>query len=329
MKIVRSVDVGYGNVKYVASRSEQEIHCKMFPSLAPMASSLKLSTGMSEARDTVLIPCDGVTYEVGPDSRLGLKKHHSRILHDDYMRTGEYMALLRVALSYMKVPVLDLLVVGLPVQLMTTHSLQLAQKLQGIHPIDAGRTVEVKHVWALAQPLGGLLDYAMGPGLYETAADQVNLIIDCGYYTVDWLTSMGLKVMPERTGSIPGGTHVILEALARSVSESLGVPYTDMEVLERALIKGQLQVGGTKMDLKRYWPKVQVRLDEAANAISSSVGDALDVANIILVGGGARFYEASIHQRFPAPNLIVAPDPVFANLRGFQRAGERHSSVGT
>lgn len=329
MKIVRAIDVGYGNTKYVASRSEQQIRCEMFPSLAPLASHLKLTSGMpvSDVRDTVTVEVEGVRYEVGPGAALNLKAHNVRILHGDYTNTQEYLALARAALSYMQLPHVDLLVVGLPVGLRNTRAQTVAQRLKGVHVLADGREVDVRHGWTLAQPLGGFLDYAMGRGLYETLSDQVNLIIDPGFYTIDWLTGLGIKVMPERTGSFPGGTHAILRTISKSISETLGVEYTDTEAIDRSLVKGRLRVGGREIDLAPHWRQAQARINEAVNAIANSVGDGLDINNIILVGGGANFYESAVRRRFPTPRLIVAPDPIFSNVRGFQIAGEHHVSA--
>lgn len=326
MQTIRAVDIGYGHVKYVISRSEREIRCGMFPSLAPVVPHLELATGMDVARDTVAVEIDGIKYEVGPGARLGLKANHTRILHGDYVDTPEYAALALGALSYMQVPHIDLLVVGLPVGLLTTKARVLAERLKGRHGIGGGREVTVDHVWVLAQPLGGFLDHAMGRGRYETLADQVNLIIDPGYYTVDWLTGLGLNVMPERTGSFAGGMHALLKAIARGVGTALGVAYTDFDAIDRALEMGTLRVGARQFDLTPHWRPAEAYISEAVNAIHNSVGDALDVHNIILVGGGARYYEAAIRNRFPAPRLIVAADPVYANVRGFQIAGEHYAA---
>lgn len=327
MKTIRAIDAGYGKVKYVKARSEKEIICEMFSSLAPIASNLEVSTGLSAARDTVRIEVGGVYYDVGPGARLGLKAHNTRILHSDYSTTPEYLALTRGALAKMNVPEIDLLVIGLPVDRMNSRAQPLAQQLKGFHPVVDGRGVHVHHVWTLAQPLGGFLNFAMGQGLYETLSDQMNLVVDAGYYTVDWLTGLGIKVMPERTGSFPGGTHVILQALARSVSEELGVVYTDIDAIDRALEKGRLRVGGSEIDLTPHWRQAQARIGESANAIANSVGDGLDLNNIILVGGGAKYYESAIRRLFPTPRLIMSPDPIFANVRGFQIAGEHHAST--
>lgn len=327
MAIIRSVDVGYGNVKYVASRTDEGIRCKMFPSWAPLASDLALDSGMRRTRDTTIVEVDEVRYEIGPDSRLGLKAHNVRILNNDYATSQEYLALLRGALSYMHVSEIHLLVVGLPVSLMNGRAQSLIRRLKGVHRLADGRSVHVHHVWALAQPLGGFYDHALGQGAADMLSDQVNLIIDPGYYTVDWLTTFGAKVMPERTGSFPGGVHAILQAMARGIGEQLGVSFTDIDAIDRALINGKLRLGGQTLDLSPHWQRAQPRVHEVMNAIANSVGDALDVENVILVGGGARLFEPVLRKRFHAARVIVAPEPIFANVRGFQAAGERHNAL--
>jgi plasmid segregation protein ParM len=324
-QMIRAIDAGYGNIKYVVARSAQDITCRMFPSLAPVASHLKLTTGMSMARDTVIIEVDGTPYEVGPEAGLVLGRHHARVLHGEYVDTPQYLALMRGALSYMRVGEVDLLVVGLPVSLMNSKAHVLAKRLQGQHLVN-GREVTVQHVWTIAQPLGGFVDYAMGQGIYQRLADQINLVVDVGYYTVDWLTGLGLQCMPERTGSFPGGVHSILNAVARSVSEELGEAYTDCDAIDRSLKSGMgaLSIGTHALDLTRHWRLAQVSVDEAVTAIANSVGNVQDVRNIILVGGGAKHYQAAIRKRFPRPILTMAPNPIFSNVRGFQRLGEHY-----
>lgn len=51
------------------------------------------------------------------------------------------------------------------------------------------------------------------------------------------------------------------------------------------------------------------------------VGDAADINNIILVGGGAFFYRKALKTAFPHHELQELKDPIFANVKGFQFAG--------
>ncbi|MHB1955448.1 MAG: PRTRC system protein D [Sulfobacillus sp.] len=328
MKVIRAIDVGYSQTKFTVSGSDHNIQCRMFPSLAPLANPLALSSGIGQTRDTVCVDVEGVAYEVGPDCRLGLKARHTRILNDHYLRTPEYLALVRGALLSMNVPALDLLIVGLPVQLIASHARELAQRLHGVHPVSHGRTVEVRHVLTLAQPVGGLFQFAMGSGAYKMGGDQVTLIVDPGYYTFDWLSAVGVKIMSSRSGSVPGGVHALVDEISRAVGETLGTNYHNVDAIDRAITRNQsLRVGAREINISAYWPKAQVRIEEAVNAMANSIGDGLDVTTIVVVGGGAKLYEPAIRARFPLSNVVVALDPIFANVRGFQLAGERHASV--
>lgn len=76
--IVRAVDVGYKNTKVTVSVAD-EIQCKVFPSVAPMAADCELSAAFGRKRNTVIVEVDDLAYEVGPDTRLAEKvmpAHH-------------------------------------------------------------------------------------------------------------------------------------------------------------------------------------------------------------------------------------------------------------
>ena len=64
-------------------------------------------------------------------------------LHDEYTETPEYMALLRGALSMMKVSHIDLLVVGLPVVLFAVKKAAFEKAMTGRHDIGGGKAVTV------------------------------------------------------------------------------------------------------------------------------------------------------------------------------------------
>lgn len=326
MSVIRAVDVGYGHTKFVARRAPGAIDCRMFPSLAPLASDIALGLGKHQQRDTAIIEVDGVRYEVGRDARTALKAHHTRILHNQYANSPEHLALLRGALFHMDVNEIDLLVVGLPVALMHERGRALTERLKGAHPLADGRRVHVRHVWALAQPLGGLYD-AMSRGAMSSGEDQVSMIVDPGYFTIDWSSVYRNQVMPERTGSFPGGVYAVLQTIARGIAEDLGMNFTDLDAVDRAMATGQLRVGGRTIDLARYEQRANVRIEEAVTAIANSVGDGLDVENVIVVGGGSGLYEAALRRRFPMARVLIAPDPIFANVRGFQLAGEHRNSL--
>ena len=62
---VRSVDVGFGNTKYVSGIMNGEIRCASFPSVVyPSARDLS-ALPLAERRKTVAVPIGGLFYEVG------------------------------------------------------------------------------------------------------------------------------------------------------------------------------------------------------------------------------------------------------------------------
>ena len=68
--VVRAIDVGYGNTKYLSLVTSNDIQCGIFPSLAPQASSgPDLAAGLMQRRNTVVVEVDGVKYEVGKIGR--------------------------------------------------------------------------------------------------------------------------------------------------------------------------------------------------------------------------------------------------------------------
>ena len=82
----------------------------------------------SERRKTVAVPIDGLFYEVGPEVNLAADTFRATQMHDRYTETPEYAALLRGALSLMKVGTIDLLVVGLPVAAFTAKKAALEKE---------------------------------------------------------------------------------------------------------------------------------------------------------------------------------------------------------
>lgn len=77
---------------------------------------------------------------------------------------------------------------------------------------------------------------------------------------------------------------------------------------------------GKECKLDKYLPLEKARQHLAV--MMTKVGDSTDIDNILLAGGGAEFYRDLVAEKFPLHQIHITPDPVFANVRGFQFAGE-------
>ena len=116
--VVRAVDVGFGYTKYVRHVDGNVITCNHFPSVAEASIIDPAERSWGGPRDTIAVRVDKMFYEAGPDIDLALGNFRPQLPRtDDYLRSPEYLALMRIAMDYMQVDTIDLLVVGLPVGL--------------------------------------------------------------------------------------------------------------------------------------------------------------------------------------------------------------------
>lgn len=331
-KIVRAVDVGYGNTKFVQFHTPgQEVACGLFPSLAPQAGTgPDLTGGVFQRRNTVLVEVNGVRYEVGKDAHLAQDASYARTLDADYAMSDAYTALVRCAMAYMGVPHLDLLILGLPVNIHAQLHEALANRMVGVHriPDTNGKAVEieVKAVHVTPQPIGAFFDYTIRHNLYGRMRNQTNLLIDPGYFTLDWVVAHGVKMVNSRSGAHSGGMSAILSTIGESVSSELGIQLHDFTALDEAIRSGvPPRFFGKPRDITEHIRLGKEKARQFVSVLANKVGNSgVDIDNIIIAGGGAEFFRDVIQEKFPNHELIVTEDPVFANVRGFQLAGEQY-----
>lgn len=321
--VIRAIDVGYGNVKYITEdQSNGEMKSAMFPAIALPASKYEIGDSHLQRRQTITVPVNGKEFEVGPDIELvkmGLSE--SDHFHEKYCESDEYLALFRGALRYMNTNHIDCLVVGLPVRYLKTKREKLENLLSGNHQISEHDTVTVKKVIILAQPLGGLIDHIKRTRMFGTIKDKVNLLIDPGMGTLDWIATKGLKEMPGMSDSRPYGVRMFLQRIMEELSIKEKIDYTDIREIDNGLRKGYFELYGREYDLERFLNKAYDQIAPAMNALKTSIGDGRNISNIFLVGGGADYYQKPIRKTFPNHRVLIVEEPVFANVRGFQWAG--------
>lgn len=322
--IVHAMDLGWGWVKYSRRSPEGGIEFGAFPSLAPRHAGVDLAGSVMGRRDTVVVSVDGTLYEVGPDSGDLDSNDASRNLNDQYIYTDQYRAVFLGALSYMREPEIDVLVVGLPLSNMQAAP-KLKEMLTGAHKVADGATVLVKEVAVIPQPLGGLL-HCLGlkdrPEL-EFMREEMNLVIDPGFLTFDFLLSNGEKVIENRSGAHPGGVSKVLRSIADSISQKFGQKYENFAAIDRGLRRRKIKINGELEELDEHIKNTKFVLEGSVNYMKNIVGGGSDIDNIILLGGGASVYRRTLESYYPKHSIIVIDDGQLANVRGFYQAGLR------
>lgn len=325
--IVRAVDVGSGNTKFVTGVVGNEIRCASFPSVAYPSSGETPHWPASERRKTVCIPVGPLFYEVGPDVGLAADTFRAKQLHDEYTESPEYMALLRGALSMMKVSHIDLLIVGLPVALFSLKKSALEKTMAGEHQIGGGKTVTVAKAMAVAQPQGALVHYAAEHKKMATIGTEQSLVIDPGSRTFDWLVTRGMRLVQKQSHSINRGMSDVLRLLAAEISKDVGSPYRDYDAIDLALRSGKSPVIFQKpYDMGRHLPLAESVAQQAVSTMRQWIETPESLQNIILVGGGAFLFKKAVKAAFPKHRIHEVKEPMFANVRGFQLAGQNYAA---
>lgn len=325
--IVRSVDVGFGNTKYVTGCASDDIRCASFPSVAyPSARDLS-TVPAAERRKTVSVPINGLFYEVGPEVNLAADSFRATQMHDRYIETPEYAALLRGALSMMKVETIDLLVVGLPVAVFVSKKAALEKAMTGRHDVGGGRNVTVRKALAVAQPQGALVYYASLHQKLKAIEHEQSLIIDPGARTFDWLVAKGMRLVQKKSNSVNRGMYDVLQAIATEISDDIGTPYQDLDAIDLALRTGKSPMIYQKpYDMAPLMPIARTVAQQAVSSMMQWIEASYSFQNIILVGGGAFLFKKAVKDAFPKHKIHEVKDPMYANVKGFQIAGMNYAS---
>ena len=324
--IVRAVDVGFGNTKFITGVTDSEIRCGCIPSLAYPSARDPATIPTAERRKTLAIPINGLFYEVGQDAVLATDNLRATHLHDRYIETPEYLALLRGALALMKQPSIDLLVVGLPVAHFAGKKAALEKVAAGTHDIGSGKSVVVRKALAVAQPQGALVYYAATHEKMASIEHEQSLIIDPGSRTFDWLVARGMRLVLKTSDSVNRGVSHVLRAIASDIGTEIGTPYADLDAIDRALRTGKnLMVYQKTYDLSKLMPVAHSVAQRAVGAMLESIPADYSFQNIILVGGGAFLFKNAVKQAFPKHRIFEVREPMYANVRGFQIAGMNYA----
>lgn len=327
---VVGADIGYSHLKvaYGSSNSENPKVKLVSAVAAPEDCIAKQFFKKAEALggDGDRVWVNGKAWRVGIDSAW-VQRRGARVLHEKYTESAEWQALLHAALSFPSVPVVDRLVLGLP----TRHFQEpgrresLCARLIGSHQVLEDRAVEVADVDVLPQPGGALADYASrldDPLVWEGRV----LVVDPGYYSFDWALFDRGHYLDRLSGSGPEAVSRIAEGVAARIAHTRGHVMVAADRVEEALRSGRGYVfaGGAKEDLEPYLKAVTDEVVGAAmNRMLSAIRGEDTSPNVVLVvGGGARFYQSAIQSEFGAQaGVEIAPEPILANVRGFWGRG--------
>lgn len=323
MSNVLGLDIGYSNVIAVFGNVDGQPESIIRPSQAVPLSVLPGDSGLRAGE--VVVEVDGASWVAfAAPGRV----QDGRELHEDYTSSHAYEALFKGALLHAAGDndVIDCLVTGLPVSQARDQAYveTLIKRMTGTHRITPKREVTVKRVEVVAQPIGTLTEIYCNADATEVAEvieESVSIIIDPGFFSVDWVLFDHRELVVNSSSSSLKAMSVVLEACNEEIAKDHGgIP--GVEKIEHALQSGKsyILVYGRKVELAEY-------LERAAERVVPSVfieikqglrflrGRAIDC--VILGGGGASLYEPFARKEFPDALVVKPINSVKSNAEGF------------
>lgn len=324
MDFVLGLDIGYSNLKTAMGHVGQGPITAIQPSGA--APEDRLPHGIRIADEGHRLLVDGQPWRVGLGH--GRFDFWQRSLHGNYTETSTYLALFYSALLASGEKKVDRLVTGLPVRQWMDIKVRetLESTLLGIHQVLPGKKISVGKVDVIPQPLGAYLD------MYWQAGDDVGvlsegrvLVIDPGFYSVDWVIIDGGALRHSGSGSSLDAMSVLLQETSRLIAEA-HQGTVNLDRLEEALRTGKSRVFlfGRELELAPFLTQAAMIVSrQALEAIQQSIRrESGSVDLVILAGGGAPLYQASVMGEFGQSKILMATEPELANARGFYYYGE-------
>jgi plasmid segregation protein ParM len=329
--VVRAIDVGYGHIKFSdgTDPATKTIRTDSIPSQSPGARhNGHKAAGVMKQRDTFIVPVGKRRFEVGRQINLALHgSQETEVMDENFALSDDYAARLFGAINYMSVDgVIDILVLGLPLNLYLKHKQELEERFAGTHVInDHGDKISIKQCHVYPQPLGSYMTYMFSKP-ENTPEKPLALSIDVGYNTVDWFVCQGMFANDARSGAVTRGMGAVLRAIAEELIRAKGYETSTAEMIRAidvALTTGQaLTRYGKQFDFAPFLGAGDEVIHEATQAVRNSVGAGADIDVIILTGGGASLYAKGVAEKFPHHEVVTLDEPAQANVRGFHLIGE-------
>ncbi|CAM5558427.1 ParM/StbA family protein [Eoetvoesiella caeni] len=319
---VFGLDIGYSNLKCAFGAKGGKVTTKVLPVGAAPLDLLPQQVSGGSA-DVIQLIIDGEKWVAGvePERLQGW----DRELHADYPSTKAYLALFYAALLLSEEKTIDLLVTGLPVNQYKEPGRceALIDRLKGEHTITPKRTVVVKEVKVVPQPTGAFLDVIHSVNdeeLLETISEGRTVVIDPGFFSVDWVLLNEGEVRMKTSGTSLKAMSVLLAEIDALIQQDHGAA-PGLSRIEKAIRtkKSNLLLLGERISIGPYLTQASEKI--APNALipmrQSLREEDLNADVVVLAGGGAAAYEAAAKEVFPRSRIVISDNSVLANARGF------------
>jgi len=258
---------------------------------------------------------NGKGYLVGPDTLSDMQ------VSKDFFGSDEYYALIGYCLKHFQEKKIKIDGIGLsiPPGMYNEKKIAVFKYQLGRSEIiyNKNHIIVPEKIEFYSQGAGAYFDFLKNNPLY---ADKGVIVIDIGYYTIDFVFFNKGEGYDELFRSYPLGVEVILRKIIDEITVRYG-EFISLEMAELILKTGTFRFLGKEYKIDHmeyidnfYIPKVIKTIKEYGNIIKNyrlNLKENEDIV-VVLAGGGAVY----LQNRFD--DVFVLNDPQFANARGIK-----------
>jgi hypothetical protein len=258
---------------------------------------------------------NGKGYLVGPDTLSDMQ------VSKDFFGSDEYYALIGYCLKHFQEKGVKIDGIGLSIPPGMYNEKKIAvfkyQLSRSEIIYNKDHIIVPEKIEFYSQGAGAYFDFLKNNPLY---ADKGVIVIDIGYYTIDFVFFNKGEGYEELFRSYPLGVEVILRKIIDEITVKYG-EFISLEMAELILKTGTFRFLGKEYKIDHmeyidnfYIPKVIKTIKEYGNIIKNyrlNLKENEDIV-VVLAGGGAVY----LQNRFD--DVFVLNDPQFANARGIK-----------
>jgi plasmid segregation protein ParM len=181
---------------------------------------------------------------------------------------------------------------------------------------DTVKMLDITSVHVLPEAIMAYFDHLLDDqGEIIADEDAVVAVVDVGGHTTDIaVVQPGGNISRDRSESITLGILKYIERVQDLVLEAHKIRITNKHVNTAIQNNGIVNIRGQREDLSVFLSKAsEMIVRELRAQVAQVLGDDTDVDCILYVGGGATVLGRTLSRH---PNVIIPPEPHFANARG-------------
>lgn len=169
----------------------------------------------------------------------------------------------------------------------------------------------------MSQPAGTYYDAAISNKAFLT---RNVLILDAGYYSVDWIFFFADEPKLRLSGTSKFATSYLLEQASARLQKAYDVKLSPARI-ERLICDGfdTIPVGMDDIPvdaiLKKAVEEICPKAIKDVQSVCRYFDDTVEI--VLLTGGSGKYYEAAVRKLYPKAEIMIPEKPVSANVRGF------------